>query len=87
MKKHQDKLHDIINCMVKDFHYDRSGVKNIQPIYDEHGRIIDSVVNEGWVDRRIPVLVEENGAWKRYKLDGKIYEMRGKGVVVEIKEN
>ncbi len=85
MKGQQDKLQDIINCMVRDFHYS-SRLRNIQPIYDDNGKIINSVINEGWIERRIPVLVEENGAWKRYKLDGKIYELKGNGVVVEIKE-
>lgn len=85
MKGQQDKLQDIINCMVRDFHYS-SRLRNIQPIYDENGKIVDSVINEGWTERRIPVLIEESGAWKRYKLDGKIYELKGNGVVVEIKE-
>jgi len=84
IKKYQNKLKVIINYMVKYYHDDSSGIKNIQPIYDNNGIMIDCVVNEGWVDRRIPLLIKENGSLKRYKLDGKIYEMREKGVVVEI---
>lgn len=87
LKKQQENLHNVVNYIVKDLHYSAvRGLRNVQPIYDESEKIIDVVVNEGWVDRRKPIMYGENGGMKRYKLDGKIYELRGNGVAVEIKD-
>lgn len=86
MKKYEEKLKNVINYIVKDLHYINE-LQNIQPIYDSNGRIIETIVNEGWLDRRIPISFDENGFWKKYKLDGNIYEIREKGVIIKIKEN
>ena len=87
LKTRQKNLHNVVNYIVKDLHYSAiRGLRNVQPIYDETGKIIDAVVNEGWIDRRKPILYGENGGIKRYKLDGKTYELKGNGVIVEIKE-
>jgi hypothetical protein len=87
LKTRQENLHDVVNYIVKDLHYSAMrGLRNVQPIYDESGKIIDAIVNEGWIDRRKPILYGENGGIKRYKLDGKIYELKGNGIIVEIKE-
>lgn len=87
LKTRQEKLHNVVNYIVKDLHYSAvRGLRNVQPIYDETGKIIDAVVNENWIDRRKPILYGENGGIKRYKLDGKLYELKGNGVIVEIKE-
>lgn len=84
IKTQQTKLKNIINYIVKDYHYDRSGIKNIQIIYDKNGNMMESVINEGWTERRIPILTKENGSLKRYKLDGKIYDINENGGIVEI---
>jgi hypothetical protein len=85
IKKHEEKLKNVINYIVKDLHYTNE-LQNIQPIYDSDGKIIETIVNEGWLDRRVPITFDENGFWKTYELDGKIYEIREKGVIIEIKE-
>jgi len=88
LKTRQENLHNVVNYIVKDLHYSAvRGLRNVQPIYDESEKIIDAVVNEGWIDRRKPIMYGENGGIKRYKLDGKIYELRGNGIIVEIKES
>lgn len=84
IKTQQTKLKNIINYIVKDYHYDRSGIKNIQIMYDKNGNMMESVINEGWTERRIPILTKENGSLKRYKLDGKIYDINENGGIVEI---
>lgn len=79
------KLKNVVNYIVKDLHY-ISELQNIQPIYDSNGKIIETIVNEGWLDRRIPILIDSNGFWKRYKLDGKLYDIKEKGVILEVNE-
>jgi len=79
-------LKNVVNFIVKDLHY-ISELQNVQPIYDSSGKIVETIVNEGWLERRSPLLVDSNGFWKRYKLDGKIYEIKEKGVIIEVKEN
>jgi len=86
MRTHEEKLKKVINYIVKDLHYINE-LQNVQPIYNLDGQIIETIVNEGWLDRRNPILFDENGFWKRYELDGKIYEIREKGVIIEVKEN
>ncbi len=86
MKKHEEKLKNVINYIVKDLHYINE-LQNVQPIYNSDGQIIETIVNEGWLDRRVPLTFDENGFWKTYELDGKIYEVKEKGVIIEIKEN
>lgn len=85
MKKYEEKLKNVINYIVKDLHYINE-LQNIQPIFDSNGYIIETVVNEGWLDRRIPISFDENGFWTKYTLDGNMYEIKEKGVIIEVKE-
>ena len=86
LKSKYSNLKNVVNFIVKDLHY-ISELQNVQPIYDSSGKIVETIVNEGWLERRSPLLVDSNGFWKRYKLDGKIYEIKEKGVIIEVKEN
>jgi hypothetical protein len=85
IKKQEEKIKNVINYIVKDLHYINE-LQNVQPIYNSDGKIIETIVNEGWLDRRVPKTFDENGFWKTYELDGKIYEIKEKGVIIELKE-
>jgi hypothetical protein len=86
IKKQEEKIKNVINYIVKDLHYINE-LQNVQPIYNSDGKIIETIVNEGWLDRRVPKTFDENGFWKTYELDGKIYEIKEKGVIIELKNN